>query len=818
MAKAGRILNDPNHDAVASINSTSAAGDIRSAASGIEAYGEASAFGETLDFAAAKSGFLESSSEAELDRQRQRDIASGIAADNEASAFLATLNSSLNAFEARAGSTTADPPYLENFNLDSKTNRGIYQLYITEVVHTPGDSEVRISPIPDGVNITDNSLLRFESGLVHEFLTAPHTIEMMEQAATTIQPTLGLGKYIDEQGQATKLITVAGTTGFRPNTRFPGAEVSNVLKDSVTNALKYAGANIDPTFAFGPSGLAIRDQTRAAASAIADPIANTIGDLLPQGALEIGPFDLSTNKDDRGIGKGEVTGFDELNSLKNLFRIYFDIKEGRATTRSNPTAYSMVWVDMYSYEFWTVVPVSFQVNRSATKPFQFEYRIQLKTVEPLSNVLTNIFKPLPTKSDNLFSRARKVLKDVREVFLDSKNVIDATANRTRREVLGTIHESRQTYNVVANALGDPGSFFGGSFNQLGKDIKRSLSDFKDDISGGDTKKDRYTASSSDILTPESLNASDGTTTANIFDDAYTTAVATKDAISANLSAEEAFDSELSQAVNDIIRSSNALRAGLASLEAQSSISSGDIEFIRSEFGLARERDATGSQATLSGNFGHILDARNMGDPLALDETIVEVGETIYDISQRIFGTKLYYKVLVLINKLRYPYIADVPSTGVLAPGDLLKFPGGVGSLGGNNVAVREDSDVDSRYGTDVFVKLTGGEVVLQLENGDFKRVVGKSNLAQAVGLKNVTPQGSLPAHPRYGVPVNIGSKVNPAVVANLNLSLKAMYLSDPRIETVNSIRTQATGDLMLIQSELKAVGSDEGFVQRFGVI
>ena len=103
-----------------------------------------------------------------------------------------------------------------------------------------------------------------------QFPTPPQTYEISEPAATNIVPTQGGGKFVESQGSIIKDIRLAGTVGLRPN------PVTSNLSEGLTQA----------------TGVSLS---------------------VPQ----------SLNRwlnDDRGLRPKEITGFDDITFLRNLFR------------------------------------------------------------------------------------------------------------------------------------------------------------------------------------------------------------------------------------------------------------------------------------------------------------------------------------------------------------------------------------------------------------------------------------------------------------------------------------------------------------------
>src|SRR3954469_17226302 len=142
------------------------------------------------------------------------------------------------------------------------------------------------------------------SGEEFIFPLNPQSIEQEEEAAVTITPTQGGGKFIENQGSIFKDIVISGTTGFLPLKNFRGVQ--------------------------GPA-------------------------LLQQAAARL------TGSGDAASARTEfakVSGYHTFHTLRTLFRKYLQIHRAERVEIRRKT--TMFWVNLKDNEVWLVEPMSFR--------------------------------------------------------------------------------------------------------------------------------------------------------------------------------------------------------------------------------------------------------------------------------------------------------------------------------------------------------------------------------------------------------------------------------------------------------------------------
>jgi len=175
---------------------------------------------------------------------------------------------------------------------------------------------------------------------------------------------------------------------------------------------------------------------------------------------------------------------------------------------------------------------------------------------------------------------------------------------------------------------------------------------------------------------------------------------------------------------------------------------------------------------------------------------VQAWDNLRSIALRELGHSGRWTELVLLNKLKSPYIALQASSGVLAFGDNIKVPS-PGSM------ISADSDPAYVYGTDALV--TGGKLVIA--NGDLAPVSGEKNLLQAIKNHVTVSKKSLGFHPRYGCLVHdvLGVVSGPTAGQLSAFYVQSSILEDLRIDKVTSSTAEIAGDSIKVTAEIVPV-------------
>lgn len=163
------------------------------------------------------------------------------------------------------------------------------------------------------------------------------------------------------------------------------------------------------------------------------------------------------------------------------------------------------------------------------------------------------------------------------------------------------------------------------------------------------------------------------------------------------------------------------------------------------------------------------------------------------------------EMIILVNRLRFPYITDGGGPGILSPGDEILIPVTRTTPGATSASTRTAVSPDEAlYGRDIALD----PEVLRVENR-FEWMIdeahGSQSEATVSGLPNVVQgtqisigieRGACAYIPDLGIRRSAGEKGTLQSVLLASLNLRAAMLSDPRIERIDSVRVVLDGDVL----------------------
>jgi len=566
----------------------------------------------------------------------------------------------------------------------------------------------------------------FFSPALYQFTIPPQSYELAEPTTAQIVATQGGGKFVESHGSLFKDIRVSGTVGLRPRPIAVG----------VFSGLEMFG---------GPT-------------------------------LSVPGFIADFLKDSRGLDPNEITGFDDLIFLRNLFRAYSDIKQSEDARRIG-----MVWTTMRDAEAWVVEPVSFTTTRDRASPLSWRYAIQLRTLYLLDSDFGYMEDPVGfwQSLKNAINFLKKAAADIATSINQLADAVNWIANLPANLMQVIFNCASQVLAAVAN-------------------LKNSILDFPKNVSKTFLQTAAAFAQQVKIL----------------FDEQYP-----------QLPSEAGLEGSRFEGVAEPWAQYGVSQAR-AALTTFQRIFEGILGLDRIWEQPKQVTVTDFSKAYLNARqeppftAGSPLNVGNMVLPQSGEEVTVTIGDDIRGIAKRYMGDEAYWKQLVIMNNLRPPYIGASSGSGILGPGDKIVIPkvptgtanSGVGRALNSDAALEAQSQIMQRYGRDI--RLGGSTSNPSLSDlsvnarGDLELIEGVPNVEQAVMIKFSTEQGELATHPEFGARYPLGTKVTQTTLQEYSINTRRTILSDPRVANIAGLQIMAEGDKVITKAKLDLTDSD----------
>lgn len=543
----------------------------------------------------------------------------------------------------------------------------------------------------------DFDLTQEFGGLNKEFAFTmnPKSTTMDEPFATQITPTQD-GQFVESQGNIYKNITISGTTGLRPNKLRTGSIIPIL---GIENP--YSGPGIDP---------------------------------------------------DTNLPLGERTGFEDLVDLKNLFRLYADLKRDPAVANK----IVMTWQDGKQGEYYIVEPINFKTSRDSGSPMTTTYEIQLRTIEPLdlSKVFQNEDTRITNSAEAFFSRLKKTTNELQLALAFVNALIDKTATVAQSAFYTVLQPLNVLVEGLTNFMRSSQRFLAIPRNSL-RTVSANINDLCRALNGYRAEIDAYKEKGQQSKTSQIVNALRQTN--RIVCEIYCQ--------------DRLFGNSLSKVITE---KTSAYINGL---------------------------NTTGPTNLGSSTAGN-----------SARQAVINGNDTIRTVAQRVLGSSNEWKVLVLLNNLKAPYISTSgDGVNVLRPGDLILYP--VTSQNMTNITsganVLSANLVEDTYGTDIKLQVSkafGGQVLYDFaisQTGDIATVTGIENMKQAITSMIACEQGELQLHPQYGFQFPIGSKAKVNSLLNFHINARASLLRDKRIDKVLNFIARINESVLTTSFDIK---------------
>jgi len=633
----------------------------------------------------------------------------------------------------------------------TKTIRQLYSLFLWDYSGERGGQGVggsKIVKFPEGTGADPagkRELAEFN------FSVPPKVIEITEPFSTQITPTQNGGKLIESQGSILKQIVVQGTTGVRPNT------------------------GLTDIFGIQGSGNVLNQVSGVNAQLGNFPAVNQ-GISLLQGAdrLATGFGGLSAN---------EITGHDDIIFLRNIFRLYADLKgKGQGQT------IGMVWSNQKDGDYWLVEPKDLKVAQSSNSPLSYNYTLTLTTLARFDAEASSIF--------DIVSEVRSAKRWLSQVGDFSRDLFVAytTLNTNLDKLEGLPINLTSLIIAPTAAVINTLQATNVSTRRNKAQLRAQCQALSENVNIAlNAVRDATAASNSSLatLTPQNV---------------YERSLRRIFQVSNKILANQLISKTVSDDVLDrqVTLTTAYDKGGTTAAQRIPPITAGDPTYI-------------GNQQIAAG----------------VAQSFVYAGEDIFDLAARLLGDFRLWKSIVVLNQLRSPYVSDTSTEGVLIPGDAVLYPVPVSrgmssnaisayQADGNEAINRDRDPLEIAYGRDLRLRstdtaqrnLTDIEVS---QSGDLSTIQGIDNVVQAMRLKFATERGELPAHPNYGARYSLGTKATPTSINQFRIDTRSTILSDPRVKLINNITFVTHGDLLGVQAEITMVDSNSILQASFAV-
>lgn len=494
-------------------------------------------------------------------------------------------------------------------------------------------------------------------------------------------------------------------------------------------------------------------------------VAEENGVLIREISIE-GTTGLSKKKED-ALGRGgaagtEASGVDHFRELRQLFRRYGDLKKD---PQKSPHII-MVFHDVRLDEHWVVVPRAFETPRDAAQArVHFQYRIALAAI--------SVFPP-PKPPSPLFgsqalqdtiSKLNSVVHDSRAFLVETINNIDAISERVRDPSV-MLEQAARSVNSVARLVDGTATLIelGVAFHQSATDLFESVrEDIVNGIDGDPAQKHLEAA-----RTISRLEAS----------------------LTLALTEPQSYAPPLAeQQLAPYAGERNFTPADIANQTAGATIGT-------------RTRLALGSEGNAGLDLGSFAGTRRDS---------VLAGDTIDVIANR---TGVPREAIIVMNNLRFPYVAAQRLPGVLRVGDsiLIPVPSSSAVEGLAPIAAYLNPE-DVVYGVDMALDAElAAQGILDVAvddvhgSRDCQLARGLANVVQGVRIITATELGTTTFLPQLGIRRTPGVRGTLDNVLLASVTLREAILSDNRVSGIASMRIVLDGDVL--SQEITAVVRD----------
>jgi hypothetical protein len=577
----------------------------------------------------------------------------------------------------------------------------------------------------------------------YQFPVPPQSYEMTENPSTIVTPTQGGGKFIESQGVLFRDVRLSGTVGLRPH-----AGSNNLIPAGITAATGVS-VSIPPTLT--NLGLNVDEETGL-------------------------PKDIK--------GKKEITGYDDIIFLRNLFRAYWDRKRSNVYARKTV----MVWVSAKDSDIYIVEPMGFTTTRDKGNPFGWNYQINLRTLCRFDMTIQKYADPVDLFDTimNGISTLKQAMKDIAKAMNQIISAVNFITSLPAQLSSTFLSLGMDIYNI-GSSMGSAGTWFG----RAGVSMENVCKQMQDQTTTINREAIINKAAETFNLTVQQelqfrLALLEGTPLP----------------IPTNIS-----DDQLAEFAKNVHRNDAINAIELARITAERLLSLKELYPETKQVVINDHKNVYNTNGAQF-NAGSPLNLNNMNIPSSIEMDIVGANETIRSIAKRTMGNESYWKMIAIVNNLKSPYISATASDGVLAYNSKIMIPkraeeGDTGSVSlesPENEESQQDTFQLRQFGRDL--KLSTGSSGTDYSDlqvsaqGDLDLVEKESNMSQAIMIKFATEQGELPLHSEFGAMYPIGTKLFLPKLQEFILNTRKTLLQDSRISAVLNLNAYSVGDVL----------------------
>ena len=526
-----------------------------------------------------------------------------------------------------------------------------------------------------------------------------------------------------------------------------------------------------------------------------------------------------------------VSGFEYFNQFRNYLRSYAELKKN-----ANQKNAQLYFINRKDSEYLVVEPLRFSLERSASSPFLYNYKLALKVLgmkkpSPAGGILGEIFN----KIDNVITKVVDYIQQARFVMLSSQQLL----KNVKRDFVETVLEPIETTALAFKTLKGltytlldlPNSVL---VELSDRTVKAFLDTAKQNRVNGDptfahikfpvntleeSQINKY--KSFNILTPQ---AKDALTISQLTDKEK---IFFNNAIAESLVKPESFYFDL---IDNIIATRdnlsdktgvgdsfyNTLEGRVPEYSPNRSNRTPRVDELDAFIGLDLAHRAIQYILSAKELFGetlneYIADVENkyndqifIPEPQSVDEVLLQYGHTLESLAMEYLGDATRWIDIAILNRLKFPYISDDPSfTNVKKTGDKILIPR-ESAPDESNIPITKQlsitqgfNETEKNLGVDIKVNQDFDFILV---NNDFRLIAGGNNAGQAVIIKIALEKGSLKYHPQIGVGLSIGEKLRNG--EDIRDDLINSILSDSRFTGIKNLSFSITGSTVNIGLDL----------------